>query len=128
LTARRTAKEAETNAAIPFFHQSEADPAAEKETILLRSGRSQLDQVFNHNARRPLDDSEFIPLVGVLINSFEFAGLGTTAVRQLRRHACETYHRWCQQNAPETTLEEDAGLMLSYLPKASRAQWHESLG
>ena len=82
---------------------------------------------FNYNDQKPLDDSEFVPLLDMLIDSFAHAGLSATHVQQLRRHACELYHRYSQQAAPETTFEENIKLMFSYLPPPLRTRWQESL-
>ena len=35
-------------------------------------------------------------------------------LHQLRRHACEVYHHYCQQAEPETTFEENLELMFNY--------------
>ena len=77
--------------------------------------------------QKPLDDSEFVPLLDMLIESFAHAGLSATPVQQLRRHACEMYHRYSKQAAPETTFEENLELVFSYLPSAFRSRWRESV-
>ncbi len=46
---------------------------------------------------------------------------------KLRRHACDLFHRYCQQAAPETAFEENAEIMFSYLPPPLRFRWQESL-
>jgi len=102
-------------------------PPTDTETVLLRFGKTQLEHWFNYNAHNPLDDSEFVPLLDMLIDSFAHAGLSATAVEQLRRHACDLFHRYCQQAAPETTFEENAKIMFSYLPPPLRSRWQESL-
>jgi repressor LexA len=68
-------------------------PATDMETTLLRFGKIQLDHWFNYNDQKPLDDSEFVPLLDMLIDSFACAGFSAPPVQQLRRHACELYHR-----------------------------------
>jgi len=102
-------------------------PDSDNETILLRFGKSQIEHWFGYNNEHPLDDSEFVPLLEMLIDSFAQAGLGTAPVQELRRHACQVYHRYCQQAAPETTFEEDIQLMFNYLPPARQAPWQESV-
>jgi hypothetical protein len=94
---------------------------------LLSFGKTQLEHWFNYNAHNHLDDSEFVPLLDMLIDSFAHAGLTANAVVQLRRHACDVYHRHRQQAAPETTFEENAEIMFSYLPSPMRSRWQESL-
>ena len=39
-------------------------PATDMETTLLRFGKIQLEHWFNYNRPKPLDDSEFVPVVG----------------------------------------------------------------
>jgi len=102
-------------------------PSIDMETTLLRFGKAQLEHWFNHNDQEPLDDSEFVPLLDMLIDSFVHAGLSAASVGQLRRHACEVYHRYCQQTEIETTFEEILDLMFSYLPPPLRSRWLESL-
>jgi repressor LexA len=93
------------------------------EVALLRLGKIQIDDVFAHNHRHPSDDSEFIPLLDTLIESFVRAGLSALAVKELRRHACELYHRCCQDAEPESTMESNMELMFSYLPSPRRKLW-----
>ena len=102
-------------------------PATDTKTTLLRFGKSQLEHWFSYNDQKPLDDSEFVPLLDMLIDSFAHAGLSAAPIEQLRRHACQVYHRYCQQTAPETTFEENIELMFSYLPPPLRTRWQESL-
>jgi hypothetical protein len=79
--------------------------------------------LFAHCDRKPLDDSEFVPLLDTLIKSFARAGLSTLAVKGLRRQACEVYHRCCQEADPESTFEVNLKLMFSYIPASSRTLW-----
>ncbi len=107
--------------------QTENPPVTDTETLLLRFGRSQIEHWFSYNNQNPLDDSEFIPLLDMLIESFNRAGLSAAPVQQLRRHACEVYHRYCQQAVPETTFKENLELMFSYLPPSLLSRWRESV-
>jgi hypothetical protein len=107
--------------------KTENHPAADTETILLGFGKIQLDHWFGYNHQNPLDDSEFVPLLDMLVESFAHGGLGAGPVQQLRRHACEVYHQYCQQAAPETTFEGNMELMFGYLPPFLRSSWQESL-
>jgi repressor LexA len=116
-----------TTAAIPPPPKTESHSATDMETMLLRFGKGQLEHWFNYNDQKPLDDSEFVPLLDMLIDSFVHAGLSAASVGQLRRHACEVYHRYCQQTEIETTFEENLDLMFSYLPPPLRSRWQESL-
>ena len=107
--------------------KTENHPATDTETTLLRFGKPQLEHWFNHKGQKPLDDSEFAPLLDMLIDSFAHAGLSTAAVGQLRLHACKLYHRYCHQSAPQRTFKENIELMFSYLPLPQRPRWQEAL-
>ena len=37
-------------------------------------------------------------------------------VKELRRHACESYHRSCQEAEPESTFAANMELMFGFLP------------
>ena len=102
-------------------------PAADMKSTLLHFGKSQIDHWFSYNDQKPLDDSVFIPLLDMLMDSFAHAGLSTTQVGRLRRHACDTYDRYCRKAAPETTFEKNVELMFSFLPPITRSRWQESL-
>ncbi|HQI77548.1 MAG TPA: hypothetical protein PK384_13635 [Candidatus Latescibacteria bacterium] len=108
----------------PPTRQGENQHDVDKDAALLRLGRIQIDDLFAHNAQNPLDDSEFIPLLDTLIESFARAGLGAAQVKELRRHTCEVYHRCCQEAEPESTFEENMEHMFRYLPGPPRTHWH----
>ena len=107
----------------PPARQIEGQHLADLDAAMLRLGKIQIDDLFTHNGRHPLDDSEFIPLLDTLIESFARAGLNAVQVKKLRRHACESYHRCCQEAEPESTFEANLELMFSYLPGSPRTRW-----
>jgi len=107
----------------PPVYQQEGHNSTETGAALLRLGKNQIKDLFAHNDRNPLDDSEFIPLLDMLIEPFVRAGLSPLQVNELRRHACELYHRYCQEAEPKSTFEANMKLMLSYLPVARRTRW-----
>jgi hypothetical protein len=113
---------ASTGTPLPVW-QTEGQQPKDTEAALLRLGKIQIKDLFAHNHRHPLDDSEFIPLLDTLIESFARAGLSAVAVKELRRHACELYHRCCQEAEPESTMESNMKLMFSYLPGPRRTIW-----
>jgi hypothetical protein len=90
---------------------------------MLRLGKIQIDDLFAHNLQHPFDDSEFIPLLETLIESFSRAGLGAAHVKELRRYVCDVYHRCCQEAEPESTFAENMKLMFSFLPGPARTHW-----
>lgn len=107
----------------PPARQIEGQHLADLKAAMLRLGKNQIDDLFAHNGRHPLDDSEFIPLLDTLIESFARAGLGAVQVKELRHHTCELYHRCCQEAEPESTFEGNMELMFSYLPGQARTHW-----
>src|SRR5438309_1678477 len=56
--------------------QADGHQPADVPEALAHLGKIQVDDLFSHNYRNPLDDSEFLPLLDVLIESFAHAGLG----------------------------------------------------
>ena len=89
----------------------------------MQLGNIQIENMFAHNSCNPLDDSEFIPLLDTLIESFTRAGLSALRIKELRRHACELYHLCCQEAETESTFEANMELMFSYLPGPTRTHW-----
>ncbi len=111
----------------PPVRQAEGQQPTDTEAAMLRLGKVQIEDLLAHNDRNPLDDSVFIPLLDTLIESFTRAGLNALPVKDLRRHACELYHRYCQEAEPESTFEANLELMFRYLPGSSRTLWLRSI-
>jgi DNA-binding MarR family transcriptional regulator len=107
----------------PPLRQAEGQQPADTEAAILHLGKIQIEDLFAHNDRNPIDDSEFIPLLDTLIESFARAGLSALRVKELRRQVCELYHRCCQESEPESTFESNTELMFSYLPGSARTHW-----
>jgi hypothetical protein len=103
--------------------QTEGQQPTDTEAAVLRLGKIQIKDLFTQYDRNSLDDSEFIPLLDTLIESFARAGLSALAVKELRRQACEVYHQCCQEAEPESTMESNMELMFSYLPGPRRKLW-----
>lgn len=83
-------------------------------------GKMQIGDIFAYYYQNSLDDSEFIPLLDILIKSFVRAGLGASRVKELHHHACGLYHHCCQEAEPKSTFKKNMDLMFSYLPGARR--------
>jgi hypothetical protein len=103
--------------------QTEKRQLADTEAIMLRLGKIQIDELFAHQNRHPLDDVNFIPLLDAVIESFACARLCTRRVNELRRHACELYHRCCREAEPESIFESNMKLMFSHLPGSRGILW-----
>ena len=108
---------------LPPAHRAERQQPADAEAALARLGRIQIEDLFAYYHQNSLDDSEFMPLLDTLIESFARAGLSAMAVIELRGHACELYHRCCQDAEPESTFEANMELMFTYLPGPARTRW-----
>lgn len=108
----------------PSAQQTEGQPSTDAQAALVRLGKIQIEDLFAHNNQNPLGDAEFIPLLDMLIKSFDRAGLSVSGVKRLRRHACETYHLLCQQAKPGSSFEESMELMFSHLPGPSRTLYN----
>ena len=113
---------ASTDTPLPV-RQTEGQQPTDTEAAVLRLGKIQIKDLFTHYDRNSLDDSEFIPLLDTLIESFARAGLSALAVKELRCQACEFYHQCCQEAEPESTMESNMELMFSYLPGPRRKLW-----
>jgi LexA DNA binding domain len=111
----------------PPASRAEDPPLTVLETSVSSPGKAQLDNLFAHNDRNPIDDSEFLPLLDVIIESFAEAGQSAVVVKQLRRRACELYDRCCRQKAPNSTREANLELMFGFLPAAKRKPWREAV-
>ena len=84
--------------------------------LLLRLGQAQIDAMFTRLDERPaIDDSEFLPLVEVVLTAFEKTECGNTVVEELWRYAYAVYDRMCKEAEPESTTDENGELMQSYL-------------
>jgi hypothetical protein len=103
--------------------QNQGQQPKDMEAAVLRLGKIQIKDLFAHYGRNSLDDSEFIPLLDTLIESFARGGLSEVQVKELRRYACELYHRCCQDAEPESTMESNMELMFSCLSGSSRTRW-----
>jgi hypothetical protein len=113
---------ASTDTPLPV-RQTEGQQPTDTEAAVLRLGKIQIKDLFAHYDRNSLDDSEFIPLLDTLIESFARAGLSALAVKELRRQACEVYHQCCQEAEPESTMKSNMELMFSDLPGPRRTIW-----
>ena len=82
-------------------------------TQLVRLGKAQIDGMFARQDEYPVDDSEFLPLVEVVLAAFEAIDLAVAA--ELWKHAYSVYDRLCKEVEPDSTADENRQLMQSYL-------------
>ena len=86
--------------------------------LLLAVGRAQIDAMFHCQSEGPvIDDSEFIPLVEVVLNAFEADDIDQEVVEELWKYAFDVYDRMCKEVEPDSPSEENRRLMQGYLLK-----------
>jgi hypothetical protein len=84
--------------------------------LLLRIGQAQIDAMFARQDEGPvIDDSEFLPLVEVVLTAFEKLEDNDLVVEELWKYTYAVYDRMCKEAEPESTTEENRTLMQSYL-------------
>lgn len=82
--------------------------------LLLALGKAQVDAMFQRQADYAVDDSEFLPLVEVVLNAFEAVGNQEVA-EQVWEYAFDAYDKDCKDADPRSTTAENRQLMQSYL-------------
>ena len=82
--------------------------------LLLVLGKAQVDAMFHRQDDYAVDDSEFLPLVEVVLNAFEAVGNSEVA-DQVWKYAFDAYDKDCKDAEPESTTAENRQLMQSYL-------------
>lgn len=91
-----------------------AHPDNHAQLALLAVGKAQVDAFFRRRDAHMIDDSEFLPLLELMIEAFAVS-LDEAAVEELWCHAFYAYDTLCKENDPEISSEENLALMQSYL-------------
>jgi hypothetical protein len=85
-------------------------------TLLVRLGKAQIDAMFARQEEGPaIDDSEFLPLVEVVLAAFERTESDNSVAEELWGYAFAMYDRMCKEAEPTSTAAENRDLMQSYL-------------
>jgi hypothetical protein len=85
-------------------------------TLLCRVGKAQIDGMFARQDKGPaLDDSEFLPLVEIMLTAFEKTQTDVTLADELWEYAFAVYDRMCKEAVPTSTTAENRELMQTYL-------------
>jgi hypothetical protein len=74
--------------------------------------------MFRRQENHAVDDSEFMPLVEVMLNAFETAGIDKAVAEAVWEYAFEVYDRACKDAEPSSTTTENRKnrkLMQKYL-------------
>lgn len=88
----------------------------EAKSLLLAVGKAQVDAMFQRQSEGPaIDDSEFLPLVEVVVDAF--AAAGGEVIAELWEYTFDLYDRTCKEVEPDSPSEENRRLMLGYLSK-----------
>ena len=82
--------------------------------LLLALGKAQVDAMFLRQEDYAVDDSEFLPLVEVVLDTFEVVGDQEVA-EQVWEYAFGMYDKVCKEAEPTSTTAENRQLMQSYL-------------
>ncbi|QDU93714.1 hypothetical protein [Lignipirellula cremea] len=80
---------------------------------LVSLGKAQIDGMFARQDDYPVDDSEFLPLVEIVLTAFE--AIDRAVAAELWDYAYAVYDRVCKEVEPESTTDENRQLMQSYL-------------
>ena len=83
--------------------------------VLRALGKAQIDAMFRRQEVHVVDDSEFLPLVEVVLNAFETAGIDKAVAEAVWEYAFEVYDRACKEADPSSTTEENRKLMQRFL-------------
>jgi hypothetical protein len=83
--------------------------------LLLALGKAQIDAMFQRQDDHAVDDSEFLPLVEVVIDAFEMDGIGRGVAEEVWEYAFDVYDRMCKEVEPDSPRAENRKLMQSYL-------------
>lgn len=95
----------------------------ESRTRLVQIGKAQIDGMFARQQEGPaIDDSEFLPLVAIILTAFETTKSDETLADELWDYAFAVYDRMCKEYDPRSTTAENEQLMLSYLVGKRRAR------
>ena len=84
-------------------------------TFVVELGKAQVDAMFRRQGKHMIDDSEFIPLLEVLLTAFETVGVDPGAVEELWQHAYMAYDSACRESTPAFSFDENKELMQRYL-------------
>ncbi len=88
---------------------------SELSTVLLALGKAQVDAMFRRQEAHAVDDSEFLPLVEVVVMAFETTGIEKDVAEDVWEYAFAVYDRACKEADPTWTTAENRKLMQKYL-------------
>jgi 4-hydroxy-3-methylbut-2-enyl diphosphate reductase IspH len=86
---------------------------SELNTVLLALGKAQVNAMFRRQEAHAVDDSEFLPLLEVVLTAFE--GIEKEVAEEVWEYTFAVYDRACKQADPTWTTAENRKLMQKYL-------------
>ena len=89
--------------------------SSETNSVVLALGKAQVDAVFRRQEACAIDDSEFLPLLEVVLNAFETTGIEKDVAEEVWEYAFAVYDRACKEAEPTSTSDENRNLMRRYL-------------
>lgn len=87
----------------------------ETNSAVLALGKAQVDAMFRRQEAYAIDDSEFLPLMEVVLTTFETTGIDTEIAEEVWEYAFAVYDRACKEAEPESTTADNRRLMQQYL-------------
>ena len=83
--------------------------------VLLTLGKNQVDAIFRRQEAHAIDDSEFLPLLEVVLTAFETTGIDPEVAEEVWEYAFAVYDRACKEADPRFTTDDNRKLMQEYL-------------
>ncbi len=97
----------------------------EDKGLLLTLGKTQIDAMFSRQEKGPvIDDSEFMPLVEVVLTAFETTDIADEVADELWEYTFDLYDKACKEAEPDSPSKENWQLMQSYLLGERRLKRH----
>jgi len=103
------------NAEGPAQLEGDGVNMADINEVLVALGKAQVDAMFQRQEDHAVDDSEFLPLVEVMLNAFETVGIDKAVAEAVWEYAFEVYDRACKEADPRFTTAENRKMMQQYL-------------
>lgn len=88
---------------------------SELNTVLLALGKAQVDAMFRRQEVHAVDDSEFLPLLEVVLTAFETTGIDKAVAEMVWEYAFAVYDRACKEADPSFTTAENRQMMQEHL-------------
>jgi hypothetical protein len=83
--------------------------------VLLALGKVQVDAMFRRQEAHAVDDSEFLPLLEVVLTAFETTAIEKEVAEEVWEYAFAVYDRACKEAEPNSTTADNRKLMQRYL-------------